>query len=109
MGNKIGKSKNWKDINGLIEYPKSGILSKELSKGGRMNITLFCMAKGTELSEHTSTKEGFIYILEGKGIFNLEGEKIPMQKGICIFMERDAVHSLKAEQNTSFILSLCGE
>lgn len=105
----IKMGKNWKNIKELIEYPKSGILSKELLKTAKNNITLFCMAKGTEISEHTSTKEGFIYILEGKGIFNLKGEKIPMKKGICIFMRRDARHSLKAEQNTSFILSLCGE
>ncbi|MBI2529608.1 MAG: cupin domain-containing protein [Candidatus Diapherotrites archaeon] len=108
MGGAGKLNKNWVSIKELIEYPKSGILSKELAKTPKNNITLFCMAKGTELSEHTSTKEGFIYVLEGKGIFNLEGEKIPMKPGICIFMERNAKHSLKAEQNTSFILSLCG-
>ncbi len=91
-----------KNIKELIEYPKQGILSKELVKG----ITLFCMAKGTELGNHTSTKEGFIYIIEGKGIFNLEKEKIKMLPNVFIHMKRNAVHSLKAEKNTSFILSL---
>ena len=107
MGKEGKANKNWLGIKALIEYPKSGILSKELAKTAKNNITLFCMAKGTELSEHTSTKEGFIYVLEGKGIFNLRGEKIPMKPGICIFMEKNAKHSLKAEQNTAFILSLC--
>jgi len=90
------------NIKDLIEYPKNGIFSKELVK----NITLFCMAKGAELGEHTSTKEGFIYIIEGKGIFNLEGKKIKMLPGVFINMKRNAVHSLKAEKNTSFLLSL---
>ena len=90
------------NIKDLIEYPKNGIFSKELVK----NITLFCMAKGAELAEHTSTKEGFIYIIEGKGIFNLEGKKIKMLPGVFIHMNNNAVHSLKAEKNTSFILSL---
>lgn len=95
-----------KNINELIEYPKEGVLSKELIKTKKTNVTLFCMAKGTEISEHTSTKEGFIYVLEGDGIFNLEGKEIIMNKGTVIFMRENAVHSLMANKNTSFILSL---
>ena len=64
------------------------------------------MAKGTEISEHTSTKEGTVYVIEGEGIFNLEGKDIDMKPGIFIFMKSNAVHSLKAKENTSFILSL---
>ena len=96
----------WKNSIKLISYSGGGILSKELIKSNKLNVTLFCMAEGTELSEHTSTKEGTVLVLEGKGLFNLEGEEIPMQKGILIFMKKNAVHSLKAEKNTSFILSL---
>jgi len=95
------------DIKKLIEYPKEGILSKELAKTSRSNITLFCMAKGTEMGEHTSTKEGFIYILEGEGTFNLEGKEIKIMPGVFIFMRKGAPHSLSAKKDTSFLLSLC--
>ena len=64
------------------------------------------MAKGTELSEHTSTKQGFIYVVEGKGVFNLAGENITMLSGVLINMQDNVVHSLKVEENTSFLLSL---
>ena len=64
------------------------------------------MAKGTEISEHTSTKQGFIYVIEGKGIFNLEGKSIIMKDGVIIFMKEKAIHSLNAEKNTSFLLVL---
>jgi len=93
-------------INELIEYPKKGILSKDIVKKNKLNITLFCMAKGTEISEHTSTKQGFIYVVEGNGIFNLEGEDIIMSSGVFIYMKENAIHSLNAEENTSFILVL---
>ena len=93
-------------INDLIEYPKQGILSKDIAKGSRLNVTLFCMAKGAELDEHTSTKEGTVHVIEGKGIFNLKGKNITMEKGRFIFMEKNAIHSLKAHENTSFLLSL---
>lgn len=95
-----------KNIKKFINYSKKGILSKEITKEDEIDVTLFCMAKGTEISEHTSIKKGFVYVIEGKGIFNLEKEKIEMKEGTYIFLKKNAVHSLKAEENTSFILSL---
>lgn len=94
------------NINELIEYPKNGILSKVIVKNDKLDITLFCMAKETEISEHTSTKQGFVYVIEGNGIFNLEGKNILMSSGIFIYLKESAKHSLKAKENTSFILVL---
>lgn len=88
----------------LIEYPKSGILSKAIEK--RENATLFCMAPESSMEEHTSTKKGFIYVIEGSGIFNLQRKKINMKSGTFIFMPKNAVHSLKALKKTSFLLIL---
>ncbi|MDP1695646.1 MAG: cupin domain-containing protein [archaeon] len=95
-----------KNISEMIEYPKQGILSKSILKTGGLDITLFCMAAGTKISEHTSTKKGIIQVIGGKGTFRLEGKNIKMKPNILIFMKENAVHSLKAEKNTSFILTL---
>ncbi len=95
-----------KEIKKLIEYPEKGILSKDIVKNNKLDITLFCMAKGTEISDHTSTKEGFVYIIEGDGIFNLEGKDIQMSSGVFVYMKENAIHSLKALDNTTFILVL---
>jgi quercetin dioxygenase-like cupin family protein len=95
-----------KNIKQMIEYPKEGVLSKEIIKGKKLNVTLFCMAKNTEISEHTSTKQGTVYVIEGKGIFNLEGKNIEMKEGVLIHMNENAVHKLLAKENTSFLLSL---
>lgn len=95
-----------KKIKELVEYPEKGILSKVIEKNDKLNVTLFSMAKGTEISEHTSTKQGFVYVIEGDGVFNLEGEDIAMSSGVFIYMQENAVHSLKANENTSFMLVL---
>ena len=89
-----------------IEYPRSGILSKVLVKSEGKDVTLFCMSKGSELSSHTSTKDGIVYVIEGKGTFVLKGKKIPMVEGVMIHMEKKAVHSLSAKENTAFLLIL---
>src|SRR3989344_6072039 len=96
-----------KNIKQMIEYPKEGIISKEIVKTGKQDVILFCMAAGTDIGEHTSTKQGFVYVLEGKGTFNLKGEDIEMKPGVFIFMDKNAKHSLSAEENTAFILCLC--
>ncbi len=97
---------NYKNIKEMIEYPSSGILSKEILKTEQFDSTLFIMAKGANLSEHTSTREGIVHVLEGKGIFTLEGDEIEMNPGVFINMKRKAVHALKAEENTTFVLIL---
>ncbi len=97
---------NNKNIKELIEYPKKGIVSKSIMNKGNIDITLFCMAKNTDISEHTSTKKGIIYVVEGNGVFYLEKSEIRMQPEVIIFMKENAIHSLKAKENTSFILIL---
>ena len=94
------------NIKNLIKYPKKGILSEEIFKDEKLEVSLFCMAKNTEMSEHTSTKKAVVQVLEGNGIFNLEGKDIEMKDGIFIHMKENAKHSLKAIDNTSFLLWL---
>jgi len=95
-----------KNIKEMIEYPAGGILSKEVVRSDKMDVTLFCMAAGKKISDHTSKKQGFVYVVEGDGIFTLEGKEILMRPGVFIFMEENAVHALEAIKNTSFILAL---
>ena len=96
----------WKDIMEMIDYSKGGIMSKVIEKDDIGDVTLFCMSKETEISEHTSTKPGYVYVVEGDGIFHLEGEEIQMKPGVLIFMDANAKHSLSAKEDTSFILIL---
>jgi len=95
-----------KNIKHLVQYSEGGILSKEIVKDKKLNVSLFCMAEGTEISEHTSTKEGFVYVIEGDGIFNLKGKEIKMLPGVFITLEKNITHSLTAKKNTSFLLFL---
>lgn len=97
---------NFQNLKDKISYSESGILSKVIVKSDKLDVTLFCMAKDTEISEHTSTKQGFVYVLEGNGIFTLAGQKITMSEGVFIKMGANMVHSLKAQENTSFLLTL---
>ena len=89
-----------------IDYPEAGILSKVLWKNELCQYSLFCLAVNTEISEHTSTRNATVQVLEGTGVLTLDGEKIPLAAGMFIFMAANAPHALEAHSNLAFILTL---
>ena len=95
-----------RDLNQLMEFPKEGIFSTVLAKSDNYNYTLMCLAKGTDMDTHTSTKNGVVQVLKGTGIFTLFDKKIEMKPGVFIFMPKDAPHSLKAEEDLAILLAL---
>lgn len=97
------------ELEKMMEFPKEGIFSKVLVKTNISNHTLLCLAKGTDMSEHTSTREAAVTVLKGKGIFVLRGRKIKMRPGVFIFMPKDAPHSLSADEDLAILLSLAGK
>jgi quercetin dioxygenase-like cupin family protein len=91
-----------------IEYPRSGVLSKVLVKDSTCQYTLFCLASDTEISEHTSTRNATINVIQGKGILTVSGKEISLEPGVFVFMPANAPHALKATENLSFLLTLSG-
>jgi len=95
-----------KNLNELMQFPTEGIFSTVLVKGDNFNYTLMCLAAGSDIDTHTSTKNGVIQVLKGKGEFKLFEEKIRMEPGVFIQMPKDAPHSLKAEDDLAILLCL---
>ena len=89
-----------------IEYPRAGVLSKVLLKDKSCQYTLFCLAAATEISEHTSTRNATVNVIQGRGILTLEGKDITLEPGVFVFMPANAPHALKAEDNLAFLLTL---
>lgn len=87
-------------------FPKEGIFSRVIAKSPTYNFTLMCLAKGADIDTHTSTKNGCVTVLKGRGIFRLFDQDIVMEEGVCIFMPANAPHSLKADEDLAILLSL---
>lgn len=98
----------FKNLEVMMEFPREGIFSKVLVKTDISNHTLMCLAKGSDISEHTSTREAAVTVLKGKGTFVLDGKKIKMSPGVFIFMPKNAPHSLSASEDLAILLSLSG-
>ncbi len=87
-------------------FPKGSIFSKVIAKSPTYNFTLMCLSKGADIDTHTSTKNGCVYVLNGKGSFKLFDKEIAMEEGVCIFMPANAPHSLRADEDLAILLSL---
>lgn len=92
----------------MMEFPAEGVFSKVVARGDVSNHTLMCLARGTDISEHTSSREATVTVLKGSGVFILNGRKIRMEPGVCIFMPARAPHALRASEDLAFLLSLSG-
>jgi quercetin dioxygenase-like cupin family protein len=95
-----------KDLNKLMQFPSEGVFSTVLAKSETYNYTLMCLAKGTDIDTHTSTKNGVVQVLKGKGTFKLFDKEIVMEPGKFIFMPKDAPHALKADEDLAILLCL---
>ncbi len=95
-----------RDLSELMQFPTEGIFSTVLAKDEGYNYTLMCLAAGTDIDEHTSTKTGVVQVLKGKGIFTLFDNEIEMKEGTFIFMPANAPHALRADENLAILLCL---
>lgn len=89
-----------------IEYADTGILSKVLLELPYCQYTLFCLAAGADIAEHTAPHNAVVQVLDGKGTLTLDGGEVPLLPGSFIFMPADAPHEIKAEVNLAFLLIL---
>ena len=89
----------------LIEYPTSGMNNKVLLKDNNSQYNLLCLAAGTDIKEHSSTRNAVITVVEGTGKLNLEGKDLALTPGVFIFMPANAPHAVQAKENLAFTLA----
>ncbi|NJR63353.1 MAG: cupin domain-containing protein [Cyanobacteria bacterium CRU_2_1] len=86
-----------------IEYATEGVRRKLIAKDEQRQAVLVCLKAGTRLLRHASSYDGFITVIEGEGIFTLEGQDIALEPGMFIALPAHAVHSVRAIGNLAFL------
>lgn len=95
-----------KDLKKMIEFADSGTVSKTILDEPFGKVVLFSMAAGQALSEHTASMPALVEILEGKGEFILGKKQESVQPGSWIYLPKNLKHSVKAQENLVFLLTL---
>lgn len=87
-----------------VEIPAEGILSRPLMTDSHLRATLFGLSAGQELTEHTTTMEALIHVLEGEMALTLGDDEHIARGGAWIQMQPNLRHSVKALTPVKFFL-----
>ncbi len=66
-----------------------------LARGDNAFVGKLTMAPGGEVPEHRDATEEYIHILEGEGVFTIDGQAHTVGPGTTIYMPADALVSFK--------------
>ncbi len=83
-----------------------GIHSQTLSRGGGVELVLFSMATGEQLSEHTAARPAIVHVLSGEGELTVAGDRHPIKQGSWLRMPPRTAHAVFAHQPMVFALYL---
>jgi quercetin dioxygenase-like cupin family protein len=83
-----------------------GIVSKPFISNEHVRITLFAMAAGQELHEHTAAADAIIQVLEGSIHLTVQGDAHEVGAGAVLYMQPRVPHSLTARTDAKFSLTI---
>ena len=89
-----------------IEYTDGGVISKQLTKSKAGNLTLFSFDKEQGLSEHKTSYDAIVQILDGEAEITINGKSFYLSKGQFIIMPANIPHSLKAIERFKMLLTM---
>ncbi len=101
------------DLNGFIDQLRNETTWKDsdrnsltLFKNDKMRIVLPGLHKGAELTTHTAIGIISVQVLEGRINFIAEHQTAILQKGQMIALHKKIPHSVKALEESFFLLTL---
>jgi len=90
----------------IIDYAAGGVVSKQILKNEKGNITLFSFDKGQGLSEHTAPFNAFVQVLEGVGEIVIDKQAILVETGESIIMPANISHAVNAVESFKMLLTM---
>lgn len=92
------------DLQADIETPRSGILSRVLEKNDAVNITLFALAAGEEISSHSAPTPAVLYFLAGEAAVQLDEDTVAAHAGSFVYMPPMLPHAISAKSQVKMLL-----
>jgi quercetin dioxygenase-like cupin family protein len=93
-------------LQGLIEYASDSVVSKTIVDSSVGTITLFAFDSGQKLSEHISTYNAVVQVIDGRGKFIIDGKEVDVSNGEFLIMPADIPHSVHANKKFKMLLTM---
>jgi quercetin dioxygenase-like cupin family protein len=94
------------ELSSLVTYQEGQVVSRTLSQGKGVSITLFAFDKGEEISSHASTGDAMVLILDGSTEITIGNEKYSAKAGETIIMPKNVPHALFAAEKFKMLLTV---
>ena len=90
----------------LVNYQPGSVVSRQIVKKEKGNVTLFAFDEGQALSEHTAPFDALVYVLEGESEVTISGKPHILKSGEMILMPAGEPHALKALKQFKMVLTM---
>lgn len=94
------------DFSKSVDYAEGGVVSKQVIKTERGNVTLFAFDKGQGLSEHSAPFDALVQVVEGQCEITIGGKSYMLKANESIIMPANIPHALKAAESFKMILTM---
>jgi len=90
----------------LVNYQEGQVVSRTLSQGRTLSMTLFAFDKGEEISSHASHGDAMVLMLDGVAEITIGRETFVLAAGETIVMPANVPHALLAKERFKMLLTV---
>jgi quercetin dioxygenase-like cupin family protein len=89
-----------------VSIQPGAIVSKVIHRDGQLNVTVFGLDAGEELTEHQASSAAIVQVLSGRLRFTADGEELDAGPGFWLHMTPNTAHALVAVEPSLMLLTL---
>ena len=94
------------DATSAVSIQPGAIVSKVIHRDGQVNVTVFGLDVGEELTEHQASSAAIVQVLAGRLRFTADGEELDAGPGFWLHMAPATPHALVAVEPAVMLLTL---
>lgn len=90
----------------LVSYQEGAVVSRQIVRSARCNVTLFAFDAAQELSEHASPFDALVHVLEGELEVRISDQPYRMQDGMILVIPANHPHAVRALSRVKMLLTM---
>lgn len=94
------------DLAALVSVQPGQIVSRTLAQNPAVSLTLFAFDEGEEISTHSSEGDAMVQVLEGEGLFTVDGVEHTVSAGQVLVMPAGKPHAVYAPRSFKMLLTV---
>ena len=91
---------------GLVSYADGSIVSRAIVQEKAASLTLFAFDAGQSLSEHTTSQDAYLEVLDGEVDLVIGGKAVVARAGEVVLMPAGVPHEVNARQRFKMLLTM---